>query len=132
MPAGWGRCMAMELACGNCQGRLLVETPGVIVACPHCGIHLQTPGAAPAPPVELAAPPFVTTSVPSQPGAPEFQNSEVTLQMPATLDAPELQQPVHGATETLWQPADVPVAGAGDSLAPAWEAPAMDENTMHW
>lgn len=49
--------MAIELVCGNCHGRLLVETPGSVVACPHCGVHLHTapmpadapaPGAAPA------------------------------------------------------------------------------------
>lgn len=37
--------MAMELICGHCQGRLLVETPGVTVACPHCGTHLLAPAA---------------------------------------------------------------------------------------
>ncbi len=35
----------MELICGACQGRLLVELPGTTVACPHCGTYLQTPTA---------------------------------------------------------------------------------------
>lgn len=35
----------MELICGACHGRLLVETPGTTVACPHCGTHLQAPAA---------------------------------------------------------------------------------------
>ena len=35
--------MSLEVACGACQGRLVVETPGVVVACPHCGHHLTTP-----------------------------------------------------------------------------------------
>lgn len=35
--------MAMEVACGQCHGRLLIETPGVVVACPHCGVHLSIP-----------------------------------------------------------------------------------------
>src|SRR5262245_27738619 len=41
----------MELICGACHGRLLVEVPGSTVACPHCGTHLQAPAfpAAPAP-----------------------------------------------------------------------------------
>lgn len=34
--------MAIELLCGNCHGHLLVEIPGSVVACPHCGVHLQT------------------------------------------------------------------------------------------
>ena len=36
--------MAMEVRCGQCYGILLIETPGVIVACPHCGVHLSFPG----------------------------------------------------------------------------------------
>ena len=39
--------MPMELSCGQCQGRLLADQPGTVVACPHCGAHLQVPGAAP-------------------------------------------------------------------------------------
>ena len=35
--------MAMEVVCGQCQGRLLIESPGVVVACPHCGVHLSLP-----------------------------------------------------------------------------------------
>lgn len=35
--------MVMEVCCGQCNGRLLVETPGVVVACPHCGVHLSIP-----------------------------------------------------------------------------------------
>ena len=35
--------MVMEVCCGQCNGRLLIETPGVVVACPHCGVHLSIP-----------------------------------------------------------------------------------------
>ncbi len=35
--------MATEVTCGQCHGRLLIETPGVVVACPHCGVHLSIP-----------------------------------------------------------------------------------------
>ena len=38
--------MSFEVSCGQCQGRLLVEQVGVVVACPHCGSHL-TVGTAP-------------------------------------------------------------------------------------
>lgn len=40
-----GKSIVMELICGACQGRLLVESPGSTVACPHCGAVLQTPPA---------------------------------------------------------------------------------------
>src|SRR5690242_6198731 len=33
----------MELICGACQGRLLAESPGSTVACPHCGTFLEIP-----------------------------------------------------------------------------------------
>ncbi|NQV24212.1 MAG: hypothetical protein HQ518_07565 [Rhodopirellula sp.] len=33
--------MAFEVACSECEGRLMVEQAGVIVACPHCGAHLK-------------------------------------------------------------------------------------------
>lgn len=36
--------MAIDLLCGQCQGHLLAEAPGSVVACPHCGAHLQVPG----------------------------------------------------------------------------------------
>lgn len=35
--------MAIEVACSGCQGHLLAETPGIVVACPHCGLHLSIP-----------------------------------------------------------------------------------------
>lgn len=35
--------MTFEVTCGSCQGRLAVETPGVVVACPHCGEHFTAP-----------------------------------------------------------------------------------------
>jgi len=37
--------MTFEVTCGSCQGRLAVETPGIVVACPHCGNHLTAPDA---------------------------------------------------------------------------------------
>ena len=46
--------MAMEMVCGQCQGRFLAEVPGSVVMCPHCGAHLQTPEAEAWPPGTLA------------------------------------------------------------------------------
>lgn len=67
--------MAMEVVCGNCQGRLLVEHTGVVVACPHCGAHLQIGD--PAPPAVQAPPPSVS------PPAPQFAPPQV--EAPATF-----------------------------------------------
>lgn len=35
--------MSVEVACGNCQGRLLADSPGTVVICPHCGSQLTIP-----------------------------------------------------------------------------------------
>ncbi len=44
--------MATEVTCGQCHGRLLIETLGVVVACPHCGVHLSIPAPPPEPVAE--------------------------------------------------------------------------------
>jgi ribosomal protein S27E len=41
------KSMAFEVSCSQCQGRLMVEQAGQVVACPHCGTHLAIPDAAP-------------------------------------------------------------------------------------
>jgi hypothetical protein len=35
--------MAFEAACASCGGRMMVEHPGNIIACPHCGEQLKSP-----------------------------------------------------------------------------------------
>ncbi len=39
--------MSFEMSCANCDGRLMVETLGIVVACPHCGTHLSIPSEIP-------------------------------------------------------------------------------------
>ena len=73
--------MAIELTCGQCQGRLMAEVAGSVVACPHCGVHLQTPGDLPAPadaappvllpqPAPLETPPVWSAVLPVAPAEP--------------------------------------------------------------
>jgi len=52
--------MAFEVACSQCEGRLMVEEAGVIVACPHCGSHLNIEA-----PTELEAAPTDESTEPS-------------------------------------------------------------------
>ncbi len=74
--------MAIELVCGNCQGRLAAETPGSVVACPHCGAHLQVPaGDAPGPAAAGAA----SGETPPPPALADG-NNDATLQMPPEPD----------------------------------------------
>ena len=35
--------MAMEVSCGHCHERLMIDTSSAVVACPHCGVHLLAP-----------------------------------------------------------------------------------------
>jgi hypothetical protein len=80
--------MATEVTCGQCQGRLLVETLGVIVACPHCGVHLSIPAPEPAPtlePVPAPSPPAESVMSPAPSPAMESSASE-----PATNVSPEI------------------------------------------
>lgn len=94
--------MAMEVSCGQCQGRLLVETLGVVVACPHCGTHLSIPAAEPeAPPPQpqyasvpepqLAPPPeSQATPTPAFNWVPESAPAApvVELPIPVVTDSP--------------------------------------------
>ncbi len=44
--SGLGRrneTMNLEIICSSCQGRLIANQPGVVVACPHCNAHLLVP-----------------------------------------------------------------------------------------
>jgi hypothetical protein len=76
--------MATEVSCGQCQGRLLVETLGVVVACPHCGTHLSIPAPEPVPPPPVAPEP----PVPQFAAAPEPAPVPEPIYMPAPVVEP--------------------------------------------
>ena len=96
--------MATEVSCGQCQGRLLVETLGVVVACPHCGTHLSIPAPAPEPapavvpptpePVPAPVPPEVAVSQPApaveQPAMIPQSAGAQTSPIPATPEDPSV------------------------------------------
>ena len=67
--------MAMEMVCGQCQGRFLAEVPGCVVMCPHCGAHLQTPEADAWPPGTLAETLTVPASERATPVSPDDDDS---------------------------------------------------------
>ncbi len=68
--------MATEVSCGQCHGRLLVETLGVVVACPHCGTHLSIPAPEPAPGPATSPPAAAAPELP--PTIPEPVPPEIT------------------------------------------------------
>ena len=48
--------MSMEVSCGQCHGQLVIDGPGLIKTCPHCGAHVSTPDEeTPSPPDPLAS-----------------------------------------------------------------------------
>ncbi len=71
---------AVELACSKCQGRLLVEQFGIVVACPHCGAHLSIPKE-----MDPNAAPPVATPVAT---TPEPTDSSTTISATVTSEAP--------------------------------------------
>lgn len=77
--------MAFEMICGQCRGNLLVEHFGVVVACPHCGAHLQIP--APETPAPAAPPPAAVS-----PETPPIPPVTVPAPHPETAFPP--QEPV--------------------------------------
>ena len=75
--------MAFEVACSECEGRLMVEEAGVIVACPHCGAHLN---------IEAPAEPAATDESTSVPDVePAADSTEQTSEASAPID--ETPQP---------------------------------------
>lgn len=94
--------MSFEMICGQCRGNLLVEHFGVVVACPHCGAHLQIPA------VETSAP-AVPTPAPVSPEIPPVPQPE---------PAGSQSEPLVVADSTA--PAPTPVENVSES-APSTE-----------
>lgn len=100
--------MAFEMICGQCRGNLLVEHFGVVVACPHCGAHLNIPA-----PAGAAAPTLAPV-----PPAP----TPVVLTQPAPISAPPPAPPVVQTVAPV-TPVPIPVS------APTPPAPTEIENS---
>jgi hypothetical protein len=138
--------MAFEVACSQCEGRLMVEEAGVVVACPHCGAHLNieaptesevvetgepndTPDNAPA--TELPEQPEATIEQPvaaaSEPEPSSDHTAEVVEPEAATTAALVGDEPEPGdAVSTMAEaPISVPATetvSVGDAPAPLFVA----------
>lgn len=115
--------MAIEVQCPGCSGRLLVETPGTVVACPHCGMHMQAPAANPVP--EAASVPTVSEPEPISPvSAPEPLEPEVTAEATIALSPENAEWPtIYETPGDPWMPTDASPepANAPDFLEPVEE-----------
>ena len=127
--------MTLEVTCGACQGRLVVETPGVVVSCPHCGHHLTTPDF----PVDTLSDdvPVETTESVTESAPPETVNSssifdesvtepedprtaETQLDSGPELDEPVSQEPV-SQEPVSQEPVDAPLTDSSPEDLPAAE-----------
>ena len=101
----------------------MVETPGIVVACPHCSIHLTTPDSpaaasqapavppqpTPTPPAQTAPTPQPTAPVTSQPAAPEVSAPAIPEPAPPEPAVPEIPAFQPAAEIPSFEPAaDVP------------------------
>ena len=106
--------MAFEVTCGQCNGRLRVEQPGTVVACPHCGTHLTTADAAGS----------ATVPADNQSGTtPEADLIASTLLSPASANAPS--RPVDPSASPDSTAADQPdFSGFGPGSVAPGDGPA--------
>ena len=88
--------MAFEVACSKCEGRLMVEEAGVIVACPHCGTHLN---------IEARAEPEATPTDESidtpddEPAGDSPEDPEAAIEQPAEADSTTTQTPINAPVD---------------------------------
>ncbi len=123
--------MAVEVACWQCHGRLMIATPGVVVACPHCGAHLQWPPPNSTPqPAEFEAAPVPEQSILEHPAhehpvAPAIEPAPALIPEPSTAAIFNPQMVPVG--ETLNPPAEIPeispVSGSVGEVAPTAATP---------
>lgn len=96
--------MAFEATCGHCQGRLLIETAGVTVACPHCGAHITADDPAANDSVAPADIPVDAPAEPAPAAVPEVSPSAVAMAESKSDDAPPSGPPSADAAMSLDYP----------------------------
>ena len=90
--------MAFEVSCSQCQGRLLVEQAGQVVACPHCGTHLAIPDAEP-----------TDAATAESPAEPAAEAPAVEAEQPSEVAQSEVIAPVEFPTFAHETQDEIPV-----------------------
>ena len=103
--------MSVQVTCGQCQGQLTAEATGVVVACPHCGSHLEIPEGLP----------------PAGPISPLVLAGETPLELPVRATGPAPSS-VTDAIAALDSSENRPVMQPDDSGLTALEDPS---STVH-
>ena len=130
--------MAFEVACSQCEGRLMVEEAGVIVACPHCGTHLNIEAPAPAEAeAEAEAAPTdesIDTSD-DEPAGNSPEQPEAASEQPAEADATttetQINAPVGETTPATNDPTPPFVANPEPVQKPLVESAETPSSEMH-
>lgn len=105
--------MATEVCCGQCQGRLLVETLGVVVACPHCGTHLSIPAPSPLLPPDPGPASSPLPQAPAEPVSPP-PTSNLENPLPPVQNPPA---PIQSVNESFSTSASETVPGVQSDVA---------------
>ncbi len=115
--------MAFEVSCSQCQGRLMVEQAGQVVACPHCGTHLAIPDAEPADvaTVDSTAEPVSETQPVETEQQPEVPQPEATAPVEFPGFAQETQDEI---------PVFNPASEGASQNEPAVETDAAPDSTV--
>ena len=110
--------MAFEVACSQCEGRLMVEEAGVIVACPHCGTHLN-----------IEAPAVPETAAIDEPAdSPEEQPTDDSPEQPdVATEQPVESAPESAASNEPEPSTDEPAEAVVEQAVPNAVAPTTDE-----
>ena len=135
--------MAFEVTCSQCQGRLMVEQAGQVVACPHCGTHLSIPaetnegppaatenetageavesvGQVEAPTPGQEGPAFTDTEpAPVFPAMEQETQDEIPVFQPAAIDIGNGSVPVSDSEGALDAPAEETAADVTAEAEPA-------------
>ncbi|MDA0919786.1 MAG: hypothetical protein O2945_12020 [Planctomycetota bacterium] len=106
--------MAFEVACSECEGRLMVEEAGVVVACPHCGAHLNIEAPADS---ETASTDDAANTFDEQPNDGPNESPETVVEQPAEeLPAPDSSTATPLETVEQETPAPTTLNEDGDAL----------------
>ena len=115
--------MAFEVACSQCEGRLMVEEAGVIVACPHCGAHLNIE----APVEHEAASTDERTSTPDdEPPADSADQPEAATEQPVEV-SPDSEPSTDENVEGFEPAPSAAIATVDGESEPADAAPVVTE-----
>lgn len=122
--------MPIELLCGQCQGRFASEQAGVVVACPHCGAHLQVPGDPVAANLEPPSQILPPDNEPAPAGELITSDLESADQMEPAPQALETAGPLFTVSETMALEEAAESAIAAPAAIPLTELPSHSSSRI--